>query len=256
MSRRAERMPEAKTDGEGLLGVLGARVRALREGRGQTRKALAEQTGISERFLSDLEAGRGNISVVNLSHVASALGVTAAELLAVEQKGSDRGVIALLGLRGAGKSTIGKALASKLGVHFFELDRLVEAEAGMSLAEIFAMHGEGYYRDVERRALERFLAQNDRAVLATGGGLVTSPEAFHLLIARTRTIWLKATPEEHWNRVVEQGDTRPMANRPSAMAELKRRLKEREPLYSRAELTISTTGRTVNQVVSELVGKT
>lgn len=239
-----------------LLVSLGGRVRTLREQRGVTRRAFAQQTGLSERFLADLEAGKGNISVVNLDHVAKALGVRLVSLLEEDGETADaRGVISLLGLRGAGKSTVGKALAQKLGVPFYELDRLVEAEAGMSLAEIFAIHGETYYRDVEKRALERFLAEHERAVLATGGGLVTSPDAFRVLMDRTRTVWLKATPEEHWDRVVEQGDTRPMANRPSAMAELKRRLKEREPLYSRAEVTCATTGRTVPNVVADLAAQ-
>lgn len=238
-----------------LLGQLGTRVRTLRTERGLTRRAVAAGSGLSERFMADLEAGRANISVVNLAEVARVLGVELARLLQVGDDRRDddpRGLIALLGLRGAGKSTVGRRLARSLGVPFFELDRLVEAEAGMLLPEIFAIHGEDYYRRVELTALKRFVGGHTRAVLATGGGLVTSPDAFALLLERTRTVWLKALPEEHWARVVEQGDLRPIQNRPHAMAELKRRLREREPLYSQAELTISTSGRKEADVVSAI----
>lgn len=252
-------MPAAKRKkdaGEELLLGLGARVRALREGRGLTRKVMAQQTGLSERFLADLEAGRGNISVVNLAHVAQALGVTASSLLEGSTSFADAPrVTALLGLRGAGKSSVGQALAKALSVPFFELDRLVEVEAGMSLPEIFAIHGEDFFRSLELRALKRFLAQHDVAVLATGGGIVASSEAYELLRSRTRTVWLRATPEEHWARVVAQGDLRPMANRPQAMAELRRRLREREPLYAKADVTCVTTGRSLQEVVRELVPK-
>ncbi len=197
--------------------------------------------------MAELEAGRANISVVNLAQLAQSLGVRAASL--IEEPAHDRGVIALLGLRGAGKSTVGPRLAKVLGVPFFELDRLVEAEAGMTLPELFSMHGEEYYRRLELVALKRFLAHHPRAVLATSGGVVTSSETFSVLLERTRTVWLRAQPEEHWDRVVRQGDLRPMQNRPHAMSELRRRLREREPLYSRAELTISTSGRKVAEVV-------
>lgn len=242
-----------KPAAEVLLVGLGQRVRSLREGRALTRKALAEQTGLSERFLAELEGGRGNISVLNLAHVASALGVTASSLLDdLPEAKPAAGVISLLGLRGAGKTSVGQSLAKALGVPFFELDKLVEAEAGMSLPEIFAIHGEEFFRALELRALKRFLSEHQRAVLATGGGIVASPDAYALLRSRTRTVWLRATPEEHWNRVVAQGDLRPMANRPQAMAELKRRLREREPLYAKADVTCVTTGRTLNEVVREL----
>jgi XRE family aerobic/anaerobic benzoate catabolism transcriptional regulator len=234
-----------------LLKRLGGRVRALRSERSWTRRQLAEGSGLSERFMADLEAGKANISVVNLSQLAEALGVRLGALL--EEEEPRGGVISLLGLRGAGKSTVGAALARRLKVPFFELDRLVEAEAGMTLPELFAMHGEDYYRRLELSALKRFLGAHARAVLATGGGVVTSPEAFQLLLDRTRTVWLRAQPEEHWDRVVRQGDLRPMRNRPHAMSELRRRLKEREPHYARAEITLSTTGLSVSEVVGTLV---
>jgi len=234
-----------------LLEALGGRVRALRQEHGLTLRELAARAGLSERFLSGVESGRANISVLNLESVAVVLGVTAASLLAAVAP-SDRKVISLLGLRGAGKSTVGKALAERLRVPFVELDRLVEGEAGMTLPEVFAIHGEEYYRRVEVVALTRFLAEERPAVLATGGGVVTSPEALRLLHERTRSVWLRATPEEHWDRVVKQGDRRPMQNRPQAMAEMRRRLREREPLYRRSDVSCTTSGRTVQQVVAEL----
>ncbi|MGQ0503711.1 MAG: shikimate kinase [Myxococcaceae bacterium] len=236
-----------------LLAQLGQRVRAKRQEQGATIKALATEAGISERFLAELEAGRANISVVNLAQVAQVLAVPMAWLLegtgeAVEP--TTRHTLALLGLRGAGKSTLGKLLADKLSLAFFELDRLAEQETGMQLAEIFAVHGEEYFRRVELSALKRFLAEPRPAVLATGGGVVNSAEAFHLLLARTHTIWLKATPEEHWQRVVAQGDLRPMQSRPQAMTELRRRLKEREPLYAQASHICSTTDRSTESMVT------
>ena len=232
-----------------LLTEVGKKVRARRQLQRKTLKELAKEAGLSERFVGELEAGRANISVRNLAQVAQALTLPLGHFF--EQEPS-RGVVALLGLRGAGKSSIGKALAERLGVGFFELDQLVEAAAGMRLPELFAIHGEDYFRQLELRALTRFLEAHPRGVLATGGGLVTSSEAFELLLARTDTIWLKATPEEHWSRVVKQGDLRPMQNRPHAMSELKRRLKEREPLYAKARRQCVTSNRTVSAVVQEL----
>jgi len=216
-----------------------------------TLHALAGESGLSERFVADLERGRANISVLNLAEVAGALGVELPSLLAPPE-GSGPEVIALLGLRGAGKTSVGRALARRLGAPFFELDRLVEAEAGMALAGVFDLHGEGYYRELEHAALERFFAGHRSGVLATGGGVVTSPEAFRLLRERSRTVWLKAAPEEHWHRVVKQGDLRPMADRPLAMAELRRRFREREPLYAEAELTVPTSGKGVEAVADAI----
>lgn len=237
-----------------LLQQIGQRVRALRQQRGLTLHALADEAGLSDRFVSDLEGGRANISVLNLAEVADALGVSLPELLQESNGASRSQIVALLGLRGAGKTTVGRALAERLGTQFYELDRLIEAEAGASLAGIFALHGEDYYRQVELQALRKFLSSHHEGVLATGGGLVTSPEAFRLLAEGALTVWLRATPEEHWERVVKQGDLRPMANRPHAMAELRRRLKEREPLYSQAQVTCSTTGKSVSDV-AELVAR-
>lgn len=234
------------------MGV-GQAVRRLRDGRGYTRRELARKSGVSERFLADLESGQGNISVARLHEVARALGTSAGELLlAAQPDHSDRRVVALIGLRGAGKSTIGKALAAKLRVPFVELDALVEKDAGLSLSAIFAMHGEAYYRRLAREVLTRFLAETDAAVVATGGGIVTDRESFRLLMKRARTVWLQATPEDHWKRVLQQGDVRPGAASPHAQEELRALLKSREPLYAQAELAVDTSRLSVASAVDEL----
>jgi len=163
-------------------------------------------------------------------------------------------VIALLGLRGAGKTTVGRKLARIMRIPFLELDRRVEETAGLTLEEIFALHGEGYYRRLELETLARVLEGGGSFVLATGGGLVTSPEAYDLLRRRTLTVWLRATPADHWNRVVQQGDRRPMAEHPQAMAELRRMLASREALYAQAEYTVDTSRRSVAAVVAAIRG--
>jgi XRE family aerobic/anaerobic benzoate catabolism transcriptional regulator len=222
-----------------LLVGLGRRVRALRTGAGWTLREAAERASLSTRFLVQVESGEGNISVRKLAQLARALGTTPAALLSVP--GSEEvPVIALLGLRGAGKSTIGRRLARRLRLPFVELDRRVEEAAGLGLDEIFALHGEEYYRRLEREALERLLAEERPLVLATGGGIVASPETFALLRRRTLTVWLRADPEDHWNRVVQQGDRRPMADHPQAMAELRRLLAARQPLYAETAHTVDT----------------
>ena len=226
-----------------LLAALAGRVRALRTGRGLTLQQLARQARLSARFLLQVEQGETNISVRKLVGLATALDTTPAALLAPPDAAAGTPglpVIALLGLRGAGKSTIGRRLARRLRVPFVELDRAVEDAAGLSLAEVFALHGEGYYRRLEHTALERILGEGRPLVLATGGGLPTRPETYALLRAQALTVWLRATPEDHWNRVVQQGDRRPMADQPGAMAELRRLLAAREPLYEEAEAKVDT----------------
>jgi len=224
-----------------LLTRFGRRVRSLRVERGWTLADLAVAADLSIRFVSDIEAGRGNVSLTKLAGIAAAFGVPIAALLD-DALGSDAtpGVIALVGLRGAGKSSVGKKLAARLDLPFFELDALIEAAAGISLAEVFAIHGESYYRRLESETLERFLRDHPASVLATGGGIVTNDDAFELLKRATRVVWLKARPEDHWERVVKQGDRRPMANSGDAKADLKRLLKSRLPLYRQAHETVDT----------------
>jgi len=230
-------------------------VRHQREQLGWTRRRLAEESGVSERFLAQLEAGSGNISLKRFAEVARALGTTPSALLAPAEAPHADKPIALLGVRGAGKSAVGTALAKELGARFVELDREIEVAAGLSLAQIFELHGEAYYRRVEREVLTRLLA--GPGVIATGGSIVNDPTNFALLKARAHTIWLRAKPEDHWNRVVAQGDQRPMAENPHAFEELRALLAARSKLYARADHTIDTTARRVPQVVAaitELVG--
>jgi XRE family transcriptional regulator, aerobic/anaerobic benzoate catabolism transcriptional regulator len=227
-------------DADRLLAGLGTRVRALRAERSWTLSELARQAEMSPRFLVQVEAGEANLSVRKLAGLARALGTTPAALLSGPGGEADRPVVALLGLRGAGKTTIGRKLARRLRVPFVELDQRIEEAAGLTLDEIFALHGETYYRRLERETLERVLSEGP-LVLATGGGLPTAPDTFSLLKRRALTVWLRAKPEDHWNRVVRQGDKRPMADNPQAMAELRRLLAAREPLYAQADLTVDTT---------------
>ena len=229
------------TDASRLLAGLAERVRALRGRHGYTLHELAGRAGLSLRFLIQVEAGEANISVRKLAGLAHALGTTPAALLTEPEPARGRPVIALLGLRGAGKTTIGRRLARRLRVPFVELDRRVEKAAGLSLAEVFALHGEDYYRRLERDTLERVLDEaGGRLVLAVGGGLVTAPKTYALLRRRALTIWLRADAEDHWNRVVQQGDRRPMADHPEAMAELRRLLAARHRLYAEADATVDT----------------
>jgi XRE family aerobic/anaerobic benzoate catabolism transcriptional regulator len=214
---------------------------------GWTLREIAERSGVSSRFLSDLESGKGNISVARLADVARALDVSMVALMPSEEK--QKSVVALVGLRGAGKSTIGKSLARNFGVALVELDQLIEKEANLALGELFSLHGEAYYKRLAYDLLVKLLAQNRPAVIATGGSVVTDPEAWQLLRRRTHTVWLKATPEDHWKRVLGQGDTRPMANRASAMAELRSILSQRSPLYAEAAQTIDTSSVRVAEAV-------
>jgi len=232
------------------LARLGERVRAWRAEHGMSRKNLAAAAGLSERYLAELEAGRGNISVLLLRKVARAMGV-AVERLVREEEVVEK-PIALVGLRGAGKSTLGAKLAASLEMPFVELDREVEKEAGAPLAEVFAMYGQDAFRRFERRALERVLAAHPRAVIAAGGSLVTDPGTYELLLERCRTVWLKASPQEHMSRVLAQGDTRPFKGRSAALDEIRKLLADRDRLYGRAAAVIDTSGKSVRQALAEL----
>jgi len=259
-----------------MLVVLGERVRTLRAQRGMTRKAVALAANVSERHLANLEYGIGNASILVLQQVAAALQCALAELLGdvttaspewllirelLERRddsdlrrarvalsqlfdsqaaGRRDNRIALVGLRGAGKTTLGPMLAEDLGVPFIELSREIERIAGCSLSEIHALYGTNAYRRYERRALEEAIERHPEMVIATPGGLVSDPATFNLLLARCFTIWLKASPEDHMRRVAEQGDLRPMAASSEAMKDLRRILSGRAAFYSKADITIDT----------------
>lgn len=213
---------------------------------------------MSERYLIQLESGVGNISVARLEDIAEALGTTGAELLARASRpplSPSRPVVALVGLRGAGKSTIGAAVAKRLDVPFVELDESIVGEAGMPLGAIFEIHGERYYRNLERDVLRRLLERGRPAVIATGGSIVTDPETWGLLRSRARTVWLKASPDEHWNRVVAQGDARPMRGRPRARSELKKLLTARTPLYEQSDVVVDTSGTQLDAVVDKVIAQ-
>ena len=270
---------------DGFLKTLGLRVRALRLSAGWSIDRLAQLSELSPRFLSEIEAGRGNVSISRLSQIAHALEQPIQNLipaarddislrgriwelledcqpkdldelhawLSARQKKHVERSIALVGVRGAGKSTIGKLLAARLGISFVEFDVLIEKEAGISLMELFRIHGEDYYRKLERAVMEKFLSRSPRAVLATGGSLVTDRETWALVRRECHSIWLKARAKDHWDRVVAQGDMRPMVNNPRAMDELRGLLKSREPLYIQSEIVIDTSHHTVPESIEMIV---
>jgi XRE family aerobic/anaerobic benzoate catabolism transcriptional regulator len=271
------------------LRVLGERIREARARRGMTRKILARDSGVSERYLAQLESGQGNISIILLRQVAQAMSLPLAEIvregpehpaeltlliqslaklapaelaearrLLAQTFGAAMGHerhqrIALIGLRGAGKSTLGAALALELGVPFVELDREIERLAGMDLATLFDLYGQSAYRRHERHALEEVIETQERAVIAAGGSLVSEPATYELLLETCFTVWLTATPEEHMSRVVAQGDLRPMADNNAAMEDLRRILAGRRALYARADRTVDTARKSIDQSLAELV---
>ncbi|HYF41811.1 MAG TPA: helix-turn-helix transcriptional regulator [Ramlibacter sp.] len=273
------------------LAELGARVRAWRARRGMTRKQLAHDSGLSERFLADVESGKGNVSINSLEAAARALNITILELLQdaprpalarvqgllgrlddgqldqaygllsttfglADAQGREQR-IALIGLRGAGKSTLGAQLAQQRGVPFIELDREIEREAGTSMNEILLLHGQAGYRRYERRALLRIAEDHaDGVVMTTGGSIVSERETFDLLQSRFWCVWVKASPEEHMSRVVAQGDMRPfdstLGATGEAMEDIRRILASREQLYARADAVVDTAARTVKQSLKDL----
>jgi XRE family aerobic/anaerobic benzoate catabolism transcriptional regulator len=270
-----------------FLAAFGERIRSERARRGMTRRLLARHSGISERYLAQLESGKGNVSILLLRQLATALGlplerlvseeVQSPEMLLVRQflsrltpaqlaaayaalaesetnrSRTDR--IALVGLRGAGKTTIGAAAARMLDVPFVELDREIERLAGTPLGSILELYGQEAYRRYELQALQELLASQPRFVVATGGSLVSEPATYELLLRNCFTVWIRTTPEEHMQRVIAQGDLRPMAGSQRAMDDLRRILAERSELYGRADAVIETTGRTLDHSVQELVAE-
>jgi XRE family aerobic/anaerobic benzoate catabolism transcriptional regulator len=242
-------------DRKSILSELGRRLRDSRRQAGLTLTELSARAGVSRRYATEAEAGRANLSVLKLMRLARATGVSLAELFALPLQTRKGERIALLGVRGAGKSTVGRALALKREVPFVELDERVEQVAGMNLGTLFDLQGEDSYHRLEQEALERALSEGDRLVLATGGSIVARTKTFERLREACRTVWLIADPEDHFRRVLEQGDRRPTFERPRAKAELAAILAERKPLYGQCDIAIQTSGRTVDEVVEELSAK-
>ncbi|MFT5289767.1 MAG: XRE family aerobic/anaerobic benzoate catabolism transcriptional regulator [Planctomycetota bacterium] len=233
-----------------FLRALGQRMRSLREERGLALAELARAADVSRRYLTDLEAGRGNPSVLVLLRLLRPLRCTFAALSDVPVPTSAVRRVALLGLRGAGKSTVGRLLGRRLEVPFVELDRRVEEVAGFSLGEVFDLHGGAGFERHEQEALERLLCEGEALVFSTGGSIVDHYANFERLLSTCRTVWLRARPEEHLARVTAQGDRRPMADHPHALEELEDLLGRRELFYARAELTVDTHGRSPEDVAS------
>jgi XRE family transcriptional regulator, aerobic/anaerobic benzoate catabolism transcriptional regulator len=280
-------MTDSSDPETGFLEALGQRVRTMRALRGMSRKVLAKVSGISERYIAQLESGKGNVSIVLLRRVSHAMGAHLEDLIPSTESAPDWAVIrdllrkaspaqiaqakdvltggghaaqrrssfsgiALIGLRGAGKSTLGKMLAKKIGWSFVELNKEIEAQNGLSVAEIIALYGQEGFRRMEQAALTQLLARKELMVLATGGGIVSEPLTFDLILSSFYTIWIKADPEEHMARVRGQGDLRPMADDRSAMAELRNILVSREPLYARASAVVDTAGLSVDAAAARL----
>ncbi len=242
--RREETSPPA------LLVSLARRVRRKRKERSWTRDELAQRAGLSVRFLARVESGEGNISILRLEALARALGTTPDELVRMESDGAR--VVALVGLRGAGKSTVGPLLARRLDIEFIEMDTLIMETCGLPLDQIFELHGEPYYRRLELETLRRILGGRRRAVVAAAGGVVNEPATWDLLRERTTVIWLRARPEDHWDRVIAQGDRRPMADNPDALEELRAMLGAREAAYARAQLIVETAGHAPREVAASI----
>ncbi len=290
MIENPDRDPE-----DSFLEELGRRVRTMRGLRGMSRKVLAKVSGISERYIAQLESGKGNVSIVLLRRVSNAMAAHLEDLIPSNDPAPDWPVIrelmrhatpaqiaqaknvlsgtgehglgeaamsgrppfagiALIGLRGAGKSTLGRMLAKQIGWSFVELNKQIEQENGLSVAEIIALYGQEGFRRMEQAALGKLLARRELMVLATGGGIVSEPLTFDLILSSFYTIWLKAEPEEHMTRVRRQGDLRPMADDRSAMAELRTILLSREPLYARAASVVDTAGQSVDAAAARLLG--
>jgi len=287
--KRAAAAPQ-RDDHRAFVAAVGRLVRLSRAKRGMTRRQLAQASGASERYLAQIEGGQGNPSVIILASIARALDVPIIELLprsngrtaamahildvlgrvpvaelpaltelierrAGQDAAVDRGRrIALIGLRGAGKSTLGRRLAGALGCPFVELDRLVEEDYGAPIPDLIEMGGLATFRRHERACLERVIEKHEAAVIATAGGIVANAETFSLLLRRTHAVWIKARPDEHMRRVMAQGDFRPMAQNREAMADLVAILDARRADYARAQAELDTSGDTVEQSLAKLTG--
>jgi len=284
--------PETQSNGRaaaGFLAALGREVRRGRAKRGMTRRQLAQASHTSERYLAQIESGTGNPSVTVLRAIAQALDIPAANLLgeSAAQSGARAALleamaqlpdhrlaeltqliearflpperadrarrVALVGLRGAGKSTLGRMLAQHLGCAFIELDRVVEQDYGASIPDMIEMAGTATFRRQERAALARVIAEHEAAVITTAGGIVSDRDSYALLLRRSHTIWIKARPEDHMSRVMAQGDFRPMAQNREAMADLVAILDARSPDYARAQAQLDTSGETIEQSFAKLV---
>ncbi|MCX7178638.1 MAG: helix-turn-helix transcriptional regulator [Proteobacteria bacterium] len=272
---------------EGFLLCLGHRVRELRERLGMTRKSVARDSNVSERHLAHLEVGESNVSITLLRRIAVTLNVSLVELLSSDAEDSverrlirrflermpqhrleevvfrlmrdfgheetvRRNRVALIGLRGAGKSTLGKRLAKEMGVPFVELVLEVEKDTGMPVSEIFSLYGQTGYRRLEKRTLERVLKQHERAVFSIGGGIVSQADTYDYLLSNCFTVWLKARPEDHMSRVIAQGDLRPMAGNDEAMDDLRHILEAREALYAKADKSIGTSDISEDEAFNRL----
>lgn len=276
-----------RRDEEQYLGLIGERVRTYRVRRGMSRRVLAQDSHVSERYLAELERGAGNASLLVLREIARALSVPVSDLvsdrpdrplelelvhlqlekLAAEDVAAvqsfiaerlgrasrQQGRIALVGLRGAGKTTLGALAASSMGLPFIELDREIERRSGMDLSEIFASEGQPGFRRRERECLEEIVRGTDKAIIAAGGSLVTEPATYELLLSTCFVVWLKAAPEEHMARVAAQGDFRPMQASQQAMDDLKAILESRRALYGRADATLDTSALSTEAAAERLV---
>jgi XRE family aerobic/anaerobic benzoate catabolism transcriptional regulator len=277
----------APTTEASFLLFLGTRVRELRNRRGMTRKMVARDADVSERHLAQLEAGEGNVSIVLLRRIAGAVNVSLAELFTAEVEepaekrlihrfldrlsvhrleevvyrlmrdfGPEEKVrrtrIALIGVRGAGKSTLGSRLSAESGIPFIELDREIEKDTGIPLEELFSLYGQSGYRAIERRTLERVIHEHDRAIFSIGGGVVSEKETYDYLLSNCCTVWIKAQPEEHMSRVMAQGDFRVMAGSDQAMEDLRRILESREPLYRKADILLDTSASSVDESFAKM----
>jgi XRE family aerobic/anaerobic benzoate catabolism transcriptional regulator len=262
-----------------LQPIVGSRIHARRKALGMTVAVLAERSGLSVRYILSAEKGQANLSLRKMGQLCDALDLAITSLVSTAVRGEvdallmDRSqdelgevadwlrnrfglthkpVVALLGVRGAGKTAVGRELESTFQVGFVELDSSIEVMADLSLAEIFALHGERYYRRMEFDALNGLINDSKRQVVATGGGIVTDERNFTRLSQSTTTIWLKATAEDHWNRVIDQGDRRPMRDHPEAMAQLRTLLAERAPMYAKADFIVDTSQKSVGDIAKEI----